>query len=345
MKLTARDIPGFVKAPPANIYAILIYGPDEGQVREQGTAIGKTVIEDLSDPFNVVEISQEKLLDDPASLLDEACAMSMMGGRRLIRLRGLTDKSTKHLAEIVPQLTSNENLIVIEAGDLPARSSLRKLFEKEKTTAALPCYVQDEQSLSRFISQALREDGLNIDQDALQLLAANLVGDRAVARGEIQKLALYMYNAENKTITLKDIEDSIGNSAALSLDDVSQFCASGETAKMDRKMQQIFMEGTNPIAQLRITQNYFRRLHLVKSAMEQGASQDEALKMLRPPLFFKTKPLFIQQLRLWPLKQLNMALEKLTEAEADCKKTGMPPETICNRLFFSLSYMASRHRR
>ena len=58
-----------------------------GLIAERALALAKTVCEDLKDPFRVVDIGGDALKGDPARLADEFGAMSLMGGRRVIRVR------------------------------------------------------------------------------------------------------------------------------------------------------------------------------------------------------------------------------------------------------------------
>ena len=53
MKLSYRQIEPFVAKPDPAARVILIYGPDAGLVRERAAIIGKSVVADLNDPFNV----------------------------------------------------------------------------------------------------------------------------------------------------------------------------------------------------------------------------------------------------------------------------------------------------
>ena len=66
MKLTYRQIEPFVKSPDKAARVVLVYGPDIGLVSERSEIIGKTVVADLNDPFNVADISAGILADDPA---------------------------------------------------------------------------------------------------------------------------------------------------------------------------------------------------------------------------------------------------------------------------------------
>lgn len=351
MKVQARQIDSFIKAPPQNILAVLVYGPDDGLVRERAKILGQTAVEDLKDPFRVTELTSGEILDDTARLMDETAAMSMTGGRRLVRVRDSSDKMTPILRDLLENPPQNADcLVVIEGGDLGPRSSLRKLFEKQENAGAVPCYVDDERSLTRVIQDSCRDAGFRISSDAVAYLSSNLIGDRMMARGELEKLLLYMgaYNDDNAQkgeITLDDALACVGNNAAMSMDDIAQATASGRDATMDKTLTTLFAEGISPIGILRAVQGHFRRLHFARSHMENGDAPDVAMKKLRPPVFFKVQNAFRAQLNIWSLDMLSLALERLAETEAECKRTGYPDETLCARTLFALAQMAKRRRR
>src|SRR5271170_7918148 len=87
MNVKSADADRYVARPPAGLVAALIYGPDQGLVRERAERLARTVVPDLSDPFRVTELDDAILGGDPARLADEAASLSMMGGRRVVRVR------------------------------------------------------------------------------------------------------------------------------------------------------------------------------------------------------------------------------------------------------------------
>ena len=86
MKIESRQIEAFLKKPDAKIRGVVVYGNDDGLIAERAVALAKTVCEDLKDPFSVVDITGDVLKGDPARLADEFGAMSLMGGRRVVRV-------------------------------------------------------------------------------------------------------------------------------------------------------------------------------------------------------------------------------------------------------------------
>ncbi len=88
MIIKSHEADKYVTSPPKGLMVALVYGPDTGLVQERAEKLLRTVTPDLTDPFNTVDLNEATLQADPARLADEAAAMSMMGGRRSVRVRG-----------------------------------------------------------------------------------------------------------------------------------------------------------------------------------------------------------------------------------------------------------------
>lgn len=337
MKLAFREIESFVKAPNKAARVILVYGPDTGLVKERANIMGKTVVEDLNDPFNAVTLTADQIAEDPARLSDEAGAISMMGGDRLIRVEDGADKLTVTLKAYLEN-PSESALVIVQAGELGPRSSLRKLCESAKNAAAVPCYVEDQRDVAKVIRETLHEAGHGSDPDAVQWLAANISGDRARVRSELEKLITYKGD-EKTNISIADAQAACGAGSAQGFDDLVYAVAGRNAADAMRTYTLLMEEGVAFIAILRSLQNHFRRLHLVRSHMNEGADMDSAMKTLSPPIFFKQAPMFKAQVNSWNLNVLDQVLLRLNALEAQCKQTGMPVDTLCAQAILGLSKM------
>lgn len=335
MKLSFRDIEPFVKSPNKAARVILVYGPDTGLVRERSAIMGKTVVQDLNDPFNAVTLRADALADDPARLSDEANAISMMGGDRLIRVEDGADKLTVLLKSYLENPSENA-LVIVQAGGLGPRSSLRKLCESAKNAAAVPCYVEDERNVAGIIRDTVAKAGLRIDGDAVQNLARIIAGDRGRVRTELEKLITYKGD-ENSSISLKDVKNACGGTGEQGLDDLVYAVAGRKTDAALKAYSVLLQEGVVFVVVLRAMQNHFRKLYETKSHINDGLDIDSAMKKLSPPIFFKKAPLFKGQLNSWSLNSLHKVMGKLTELEAQCKQTGMPVDTLCSQAILAIS--------
>lgn len=326
MKLQQRDLQRILANRPTDLRAMLIYGPDQGHVSETADQIAKSAVEDLADPFGSSTLSGDNLRQDPAALLDAATALSLTGGARLVRVRGVTDAHAPRFQDLV-DIDSVEALVVVEAGALDARSKLRKLFETSSVLAALPCYGDDGAGLTAFIKRTLAELEVRIQPDALQQLAANLGGDRRQTRGELEKLALMV--GRGGSIDIEAVIQSVGDSGSLALDDIAHAAADGDGIGLDKALSRARSDGENSVRILRSAIGHFQRLHQAMTAMDGGSSPEQAMATLRPPVFWNRRGKFEAQLGAWSTTRLEMCLDRLLEAEFRCKSTGMPDDTVC----------------
>ena len=277
MKIEARALAGFLKRPDPGCQAVLFYGEDAGLVRERAEALARTVVDDLADPFRVADLAGDTLVDDPARLADEAAAMSLMGGRRVVRVRHVTPTVGKDIAESFAAFLKHRTgghkpqdlaLIVIEAGELDGCSPLRKLFETAPNAGAIPCYRDEGDSLVVVIRDTLGQHKVRASGDALSWLASRLGGDRAVTRGELEKLALYV--GAGHEASLEDARAVVGDSADIDFDDLANAAALGDAAGLGRAFDKLVAEGLPAIPILRAVQRHFMRLHLCAGLVASG---------------------------------------------------------------------------
>lgn len=342
MKLSGGRIESFVARPDPKVRVALVYGPDTGLVRERVDRLTRAVVDDPNDPFRVADLTAASLKDDPSRLVDEAAAMALTGGRRVIRLRDAADAVTAKVKPILED-PKGDSLVILQAGDLAKSSSLRKLCEAADSAAALPCYADEGAALETVVRDTLSAAGLRASPDAMAFLLAHLGGDRQLTRSELDKLVLYKGSAGGD-VTLEDAATCIGDSASLGLDDLCNAVADGDIAATQRMLDRLFREGTNPVQVLRLVQRHFQRLHLAVGAVEAGKSPDAAMKSLRPPVFFKVANRFQAQMRRWSVPLIGQALDLLLEAEIDCKSTGLPAEEMCARALMQVARAAGRRR-
>jgi DNA polymerase-3 subunit delta len=337
VKLPAGRVESFLKAP--DCAAILLYGPDAGLVRERRDRLVASVLEDKSDPFRLVDLTMATLKEDPARLADELAALSMTGGRRVVRVHDAGDAMTALLQSWLAHPVGDA-LLLIEAGALTPRSSLRKLAESSPALVALACYEDEPDTLEAVILDSLRTHGLSAEPDALAWLTETLGGDRLMTRSEIAKLALYM--GKKKRVERADAAAVTGDSAALSQDDLAMAVADGDQSAAQRVLDRLLGEGVSPITILRGLQRHFARLHQAAGIVQQGRSGEQAIAALRPAPNFRLVPRLKGQLSRWPAEKLSTALALLLSAEIDCKTTGMPAAELCGRALLQLTRAAGR---
>jgi len=339
MKLSTNQLSGFLQNPPPSVRVILIFGPDTGLVSERAEAMATRLVRDKNDPFCVSGLTGASVNEDPTRLLDEACAMTLGGGRRLIRVQHALDTNAAALAKFLSDPPACDSVILIEAGELDKKSKLRAACETDSPlVASIPCYLEDAAGRRRTIASMLETEKLAASRDVIRLLADILPPDRLALRSEMDKLALYALG--QKEVTLEDVRAIIADAGGAEIDDLVQAAASGDPRRAATLLDHLLAEQTSPVALLRGMQRHLMRLQLARAHMANGAGAGEALKKLSPPVFWKLVEPMTKQLGRWPLERLEARLAQLAEAESSCKKTGTPDTTLVSQLFLSIAVRA-----
>ncbi len=333
MKLNRNDIAAQIRKLNPAFRAVLIYGRDEGLVRERAGQIAKQVVDDLRDPFLVADIAPDRLKSEPYLLADEAAAIPMMGGRRIVRIDGAGENVTE-AAKAFLDNPVGDGLVIITAGGIRATSPLVKLFNKAKNAAAMACYEDAQGDLQNLIFEVVNGTGLNIDPAAVAYLQGNLGSDRMVSRGELEKLTLYMGDTSSgprRTISLEDVRACVGDSGSLTLDMIAAATTGGDLKLLDDTIFKAFNRGENAIPILRNLARRLQKLHLARGSMDRGVPAEKAVLAVVYGPYSPEKKSLMAQLGKWSTNKLSNALEIVMEAEADCKVTGLPAEAICAR--------------
>lgn len=321
MKIAFKTVEPFLAKPEAQCRAVLLYGPDAGLVRERADRIKKTVMAGNDDPFAYVEIEEGRLLEDPARLADELSAISLMGGKRLIMVRDAADKMTK-IIEGVTGLFHQDVFLVVLADELPSRSSLRALFEKEPVLASLACYRDEARDVASLIRKTFEDAGVVVDRDTMDYLVSQLGNDRYVTRQELEKIVVYA--GEEKRISLEEAQMLVDYNRESGFDDVTAAVADKNLTALEHIITVQQREGVQPVAYLRSLQRYFNRLYSIRAQMAEGRSAESVIAGLRPPVFFKQVPILTRHVEQWDIPRIVRALKLLIEAELACKSSDIP---------------------
>ncbi len=340
------DIERFLARPDPQIRAALIYGRDIGVVRDRGRALAAKIVADPDDPFDVSQLTDGDLGDDAGRLEGELAAQSLMGGRRLVRLRMAVEKGApdKIAAEAIVRHAAGElnpdAFFLIEAGALGRESALRKAAEKAAGAAVIPCYEDEPGDVARLVRETLARDSVSLTPDALALFVARMPKERGVARQEIERLALYLGPGGGANATPAELEQFLGVEPESSLLDAAADAFGGRLADAQAGMRRAAQEGEAGPAAVRAIGMHLGKLRRVLTLHKSGAGLQEAAKA--SGVFWKQEREFLRQARAWTLDDLDRLQPEVLAADRLCKTAGSPDSLIAERLALTIAGRARR---
>jgi DNA polymerase-3 subunit delta len=367
MKISTGKIQSFISNFDEKLIGALIYGPDNGAVQKHAESISKKIVTDLNDPFNVINLDDEKIEEEVTTISDEFNSISFGGGRKLLRLRnsgGNKDvaKATEITLESLQDESYKDAFLLVTASDLANTSPLRKLFEKDKRLASLACYAEEGRTLSAKIALLMQKNKLSPEVGVVEYLNEYCHGNSKILENEIEKLSLYKqfflkediasdkdleFNDVYK-VTLEDVLNSTGNNSETNLNDLTNKVLdieSHKNGKIQFLLKDALISGLAPIAIIRSMQRYFEKLHFALDNYNNGDSIEQAISSLRPPVFFKLQPIMKRDLTVIVNKAEGFIFnlyDLLFNAEVELKKTGANPDLITSRLFHDIFLLVAK---
>ncbi|MDB5468994.1 MAG: polymerase subunit delta [Caulobacter sp.] len=339
------DVDRILKGPPDNIRAVLLYGRDRGGVRERADGLAKRITPDLNDPFNVAMLTETDL-DQAGKLEEELTALSMMGGRRLVRVR-LTGERAAPDKTCAEALTAHaegklnpDAFLIVEAGALGRDSALRKAAEKAAAAAAIPCYEDEQGDIARMAREALAADKVSLDSAALDLFASRMPKERGVARQEIERLILWIGPGSGRQVAAAELEEFLGVEPEASLFEAANDAFGGRLGAAQQGLARAAAEGEAGPPAVRAMGMHLAKLRRTLTLVSSGAGLPEAAKA--SGVFWKQEKEFLRQARAWTLDHIDALQPEILAADRACKQTGSPDRLIAERLALTIAGRARR---
>ena len=340
MKLTGAAANSYFRKPDPSHTGLLIFGADPMRVAaKRQEAIAALVGSQGEEEMRLTRINAADLRKDPAMLDDAIKAQGFFPGHRVAFVEDATDSLSKTLAAALSDWQAGDAQVVVTAGQLTAKSALRKVFEGHGNAVAIGIY--DDPPSVADIEQSLAAAGLagpdRDVMDALMALASSLEpGD---FRQTIEKLGLYM-QGETAPVTVADVMANAPQSAEVDVDDVLDVVTMGQANQLGPVLRNLYAQGVTPVTLCIGAMRHFRRLHVVAS---DPGGPGAGIGKLRPPVFGPRRSKIERQAGQWGRDRLERALTALTDVDLQLRSASTAPQSaLMERTLIRLAMMARR---
>ena len=268
---------------------------------------------------------EKEILDNIDDFYNNVFTKSFFDNEKLIIINRVTDKIREIIEELIEKKTEDIQFI-LNSKNLEKKSTLRKLFEKQKSIVCIPFYEDNNQTLNSIISLFFRNKKIPISQQLINVLVERSRGDRKNLNNELEKIENFSLNKKNlniqEIIKLTNLAD---NYSASELVDHS-------LAKNTRKTVTILGENNysdeDNIIIIRTLLAKLKRLVKIYELVDEKNNIEQAISACKPPIFWKDKPLVIQQIRSWKKDGLEKLIYKTNEIELLVKKNSALAKNI-----------------
>ena len=346
MKIKPENFLTSVKIYKDSHNIFLFYGPNFGLVNFLYKKSVDLLSINLNDPFNVSKIDGNEFKDNPFLLNDNISTFSMSDDKRAVLL-DLTyiiiNKTIEALIVNTLKEKGNDYILLIKANNLGSKNELVRFIEKLDNGILVPCYDEDTNTVKTHISKLFNKYRFTFSPDFISTLILKFNSDTSINLMEIKKLESFLI--DNKNVTEETILSLIADNNDINLNKIIQLCSSGKVQEALFSLDKIYENSSTAFNITRLFVKHFKIIEKIILAVENGSNISDTINNIKPPIFFKDKPLLIFQCKLWSLKKLNLIFKRLVQIELKCKSNIYPNKILLSQFILSTALMAKKSAR
>jgi len=311
----------------------LFYGSNEGLKEE----IMKNLFEkNYSD--KIYRYEEKEILDNINSFFNSVLTKSFFDNEKLIIINRTTDKIKTVIEELIEK-NPQDIQFILNSKNLEKKSTLRKLFEKEKSLLCAPFYEDNNQTLNSIISQFFRNKKIPISQQLINILIERSRGDRKNLNNELEKIENFSLN--KKSIGIQEIIKLTNLADNYNASELVDHSLAKNTKKTVTILSENNYSDEDNIVIIRTLLAKLKRLVKIYELVDEKNSIDQAVSLFKPPIFWKDKPLVTQQIKSWGKNELKCLIYESNEIELLIKKNSNMAKNILSNFIINNSKKTS----
>ncbi len=287
-------------------YIALFYGENLGLKNE---IIDK--IRSNNSDSEIINLTQDEILKNDNILINEIKNISLFQKTKIFLINQTNDKFLPIIKNIEKY---NEHTIFLFADILDKKSKLRNYFEKSNELATVACYQDNETTIKKLILSRLGKfQGLTPFNINLIVESCNL--DRMKLLNEIDKIKSCF---QDKNIEKNKLEALLNTRYNDDFNSLRDQALNGNKIQTNKLLNVTVIDEDKNFYYLNAIN---QRLTKLKELNELAVSKDidQAVNLIKPPIFWKDKPNFISQSKKWNKFKIKEILNKTFNLEIQLK--------------------------
>lgn len=337
MKAAKGAIGRAVDQPNAQVRLYLFHGPDDAQSR----ALGDRLLAALGATRFIVAAGAIK--SDPASLADEAGAMSLFGGPRAIWIEPAGEEIVAG-AEALLEAAAAESPVIAVAGVLRKTSALLKLAEGSPQALAFAAYPPEGAEAERMVIDVGRRFGLKIAPPVAARLAASCGNDQAIVAQELQKMAVFIDASPQapKELDHEAVYAVGADTAEGDFGKLADLALGGDVTELADQLSRLSPSGSEAIPVVRSLQRRLLMLAPARARVERGEAPAAVMASFGRAMFWKDKPLIASMLSKWTATDLATVAERTGKLELELMFSAVPERDALGEELLAIARKARR---
>jgi DNA polymerase-3 subunit delta len=316
-----------------NYKSTLIYGPNSGIKNDI-----KETLQNENKDSEIITFFEQEIVKDKNILYENIVHESLFNEKRIIFIHEASDKIFDQITECLKKENSSARIFLFSES-LEKKSKLRSLFEKDKKLAIFACYQDNERTLITYVGKELKEFK-GVTGEIINLIISNSSMSRRVIKGELVKIKNYFLE---KKINKKEILEILNIKNDTSFDEIRDNALNGEKKKINKLLSEIELLNEDTFFYLNsLSYRIMKLQEIIRNSENDKNNYVQVVDQIKPPIFWKDKPIVMQQLKNWNLEKLEQLAQKVGEIEILMKKNSyFRNEVIVKNLIINLTNKSS----
>ena len=283
----------------------LFYGENLGLIDDF-----KELIRKYNKKSEIIRFNEEEIIRKNVVFFREISSDSLFSEKKVIFIDQASDKILDLIQE-VEKIDLKESVYLFSS-ILEKKSKLRAFFEKSKKYNIVPCYEDNEVTLKKIILQSLK-DFKGITTENINLIIDNCSFNRTKLKNELDKIKSFFHD---KILKTAEIEKLLNIKTNNDFDKLKDAALLGNRKNTNKLLSDTILEAEKNIFYLN---SINQRLGKLLEINNNDSNLEKAINDLRPPIFWKDKPNFISQAKVWNQKKINIIMKNTYDIEIKIK--------------------------
>ena len=283
----------------------LFYGENLGLINDF-----KELIRKYNKKSEVIRFNEEEIIKKNNIFFREISSDSLFSEKKVIFIDQASDKILDLIQE-VGKIDLRESVYLFSS-ILEKKSKLRAFFEKSEKYNIVPCYEDNKATLKKIILQNLK-DFKGITTENINLIIDNCSFNRTKLKNELDKIKSFFHD---KILRTAEIEKLLNIKTNNDFDKLKDAALLGNRKNTNKLLSDTILEAEKNIFYLN---SINQRLGKLLEINNNDSNLEKAINDLRPPIFWKDKPNFISQAKVWNQKKINIIMKNTYDIEIKIK--------------------------
>ena len=308
----------------------LFYGENEGLKNEF-----KNLIRQNNSESEIIIFNQDEVFKNENNFYNELKNISLFEKEKIFFIDLANDKILNIIKEIEKEPTSPKIYLFSEI--LEKRSTLRTFFEKTNNCGICACYADNEMSIKQIILKKLRGfKGLSTQN--LNLIIDNCNLDRLKLNNELNKIITCFPNNE---IIGEKLEELLNAKVNEDFNILKNNAFSGNKQKTNKLLSDTIIDPDKVIYYLNLINQRLKNLDQICDLSKESSLVD-SINKIKPPIFWKEKPIFQQQAKVWNREKISSLLNQTYDLEIKIKSnSNMDKHILLRNLIVDICNLAN----